>query len=81
MIQFNIRDVSARHQAMQALRDSEQRFRLFVESVHDYALFQIDADGTIVSWNTGAERMLGWKEQEAIGKRGTRIHSGGYRAR
>jgi len=68
VIQFNIRDVSSREQALKAMRDSEQRFRLFVESVHDYALFQMDPKGKILSWNTGAERLLGWKEKEAVGR-------------
>lgn len=70
VIQFNVRDVSARQQVVNALRESEQRFRLFVESVHDYAMFQMDRKGFILSWNAGAERLLGWKEQEAIGKTG-----------
>lgn len=68
VIQFNIRDVSARQQVANALRESEQRFRLFVESVHDYAMFQMNPAGVILSWNSGAERLLGWKEHEAIGK-------------
>jgi two-component system, chemotaxis family, CheB/CheR fusion protein len=73
VIQFNMRDVSARTEAVKALRESEQRFRLFVESVHDYALFQMDTDGTIVAWNAGAERLLGWKEQEALGRKAAMV--------
>lgn len=68
VIQLNIRDVSVRKQTLEALRESEQRFRLFVESVHDYALFQMDCDGFILAWNSGAERLLGWTEQEAVGQ-------------
>jgi two-component system, chemotaxis family, CheB/CheR fusion protein len=68
VIQLNIRDVSSRNQALSELRASEQRFRLFVESVRDYALFQVDRGGLIVTWNAGAERLLGWKEQEAVGR-------------
>ena len=68
VIQFNIRDASARERAFKALRESEQRFRLFVESVHDYALFQTDREGNILTWNKGAERLLGWTEEEAVGK-------------
>ncbi len=68
VIQLNIRDISARKLAVSALRESEQRFRMFVESVRDYALFQIDPTGTILTWNSGAEYLLGWNEQEAIGR-------------
>ena len=39
-----------------------------VESVRDYAIFQLDANGNIMSWNSGAERVLGWREQEAVGQ-------------
>ncbi len=73
VIQFNIRDISARQQVANALRESERRFRLFVESVHDYAMFQMNPAGVILSWNSGAERLLGWKEEEAIGKPGTLV--------
>jgi PAS domain S-box-containing protein len=68
VIQFNVRDVSARYKALKDLLESEQRFRLFVESIGDFALFQMDLGGNIVAWNTGAERLLGWSEKEAIGK-------------
>jgi PAS domain S-box-containing protein len=71
VVQLNVRDISARMEAAEALRESEERFRLVVESVHDYAIFQLDSEGNIVTWNTGAERLLGWPEQEVIGKSGT----------
>ncbi len=50
------------------LRLSEERFRLLVESVRDYAIFMLAPDGTIASWNAGAERIKGWKADEIIGK-------------
>ncbi|MGC2659382.1 MAG: chemotaxis protein CheB [Bryobacteraceae bacterium] len=68
VVQYNVRDISARQKASKALRESEQRFRLFVESVRDYALFQMDLNGCIVAWNTGAEHLLGWTEQQVMGK-------------
>jgi two-component system CheB/CheR fusion protein len=68
IVQINIRDVTARNEAFETLRKSEERFRLFVDSVKDYALVQLDIDGNISSWNTGAERMLRYTEREIIGK-------------
>ncbi len=51
-----------------ALRDSEVRFRLLVEAVRDYAIFMLDPEGNVSSWNLGAERIKGYKSGEIIGK-------------
>ncbi|MGA8504440.1 MAG: PAS domain S-box protein [Candidatus Sulfotelmatobacter sp.] len=51
-----------------ALRQSEERFRLFVEAVQDYAIFMLDPEGIITSWNIGAERLKGYKTAEILGK-------------
>lgn len=50
------------------LRGNEQRFRLFVEAVQDYALFLLDAEGRVSTWNKGAQRIKGYEAQEIIGK-------------
>src|SRR5438270_6894601 len=55
-------------QSEAALLQSEQRFRLFVEAVRDYALFMLDPKGNIMTWNTGAERIKGYKPWEIIGQ-------------
>ncbi len=47
---------------------SEQRFRLLVEGVQDYAVYLLDAQGRVESWNPGAERIKGWTEEEAVGQ-------------
>jgi two-component system CheB/CheR fusion protein len=73
VVQVNIRDVTARIKAVEALRESEARFRLLVESVRDYALFQMDASGIISTWNIGAERVLGYSEPEILGQPLSRI--------
>jgi PAS domain S-box-containing protein len=52
----------------QALRLSEQHFRLLVEGVIDYAIFMLDPNGYIASWNLGAERIKGYRADEIIGK-------------
>ena len=55
-------------QSETALLQSEQRFRLFVEAVRDYAIFMLDPKGNITTWNTGAERIKGYKPWEIIGQ-------------
>ena len=57
-----------RSRAQDAMRESEERFRLLVESVQDYALFMVDPQGQVMSWNTGAERIKGYSANEAIGR-------------
>jgi PAS domain S-box-containing protein len=51
-----------------SLRYREDRFRLLVEAVRDYAIFLMDTEGRILSWNSGAERIKGYKSEEIIGK-------------
>src|SRR5467141_1366961 len=61
-------DVTDRKLAEQILRDSEERFRLLVKGVQEYAIFQLDPMGHVVSWNAGAERLKGYGSEEVIGK-------------
>src|SRR6202011_3619503 len=51
-----------------ALRQSEERFRLMVEAVQDYAIFMLDTEGRVTTWNAGAERIKGYKPSEILGK-------------
>lgn len=67
------RDKAKRQEAEAALRESESRFRLIVESAKDYAIFTLDLNGIITSWNSGAERLLGYKEAEIVGHSGRTI--------
>ena len=68
VVQLNVRDMSVRREADRALRESEEQFRLVVESVRGYAIFEIDHEGRIITWNAGAEHLLGWDEREILGR-------------
>ncbi len=61
-------DVTRQREAEQGLRESERRFRLLVDAVRDYAIFMLDPEGSIVSWNVGAQRAKGWRADEIIGQ-------------
>jgi PAS domain S-box-containing protein len=55
-------------EASTRFRESERRFRLFVEGVTDYAIFMLDTEGVITNWNAGAERIKGYQAAEIIGQ-------------
>ncbi len=62
------RDVSDKRAAEQARFESEQQFRLLVQGVRDYAIYRLDKDGLVSSWNAGAEAIKGYRADEIIGR-------------
>src|SRR5258707_2583470 len=61
-------NVTDRNLAERTLRESEERFRLLVQGVQEYAIFQLDPFGQVVTWNSGAERLKGYRAEEILGK-------------
>jgi PAS domain S-box-containing protein len=69
------RDVTEKKSAQDALRLSEQRFRLLVQGVHDYAIYMLDPEGRVANWNTGAQRSKGYTEAEIVGEHFSRFYT------
>jgi PAS domain S-box-containing protein len=71
-----LRESEARKSAIEEwLQESEERFRLLVDGVQDYAIFMLDPDGKIASWNAGAERINGCSAAEILGRHFSRFYT------
>lgn len=68
MVVTTVVNLTERKREEKKLRDSEERFRLTLESIKDHAIFLMDPEGRVMSWNTGAERIKGYKLDEIIGR-------------
>jgi PAS domain S-box-containing protein len=67
------RDMTERRAAQQQLLDSEARFRQLVDGVIDYAIFHLDPNGVVTTWNAGAQRIKGYAPEEIIGSHFSRF--------
>ncbi len=74
------RDLTERRATQEALRRSEERFKLLVQGVHDYAIYMLDPQGHIANWNTGAQRFKGYSEAEIVGEHFSRFYTDEDRA-
>ena len=63
-----VEDITQRKKAEAGLRESEERLRMVIEGVKDYAIFMLDPNGYVASWNSGAKRILGYGANEIVGK-------------
>jgi formate hydrogenlyase transcriptional activator len=68
MVVCVVRDMSERRKTAETLRQSEERLRLVLESVKDYAIIMLDASGRVASWNPGAETITGYRAEEIVGQ-------------
>ncbi|MFZ6681046.1 PAS domain S-box protein [Undibacterium sp. Tian12W] len=69
------RDITDRRKAEEALRQSEQQFSLLVQGVTDYAIYMLDKDGYVSNWNSGAQHIKGYRQEEVIGTHFSRFYT------
>ena len=74
------RDITDKRETQDALFESEQRFRMLVQGVTDYAIYMLDTEGQVTNWNAGAERIKGYSQNEIVGQHFSRFYTEADRA-
>jgi PAS domain S-box-containing protein len=69
------RDVTDRRRTEEALRESEQRFRMLVNGISDYAIYMLSPEGIVTNWNLGAQRIKGYRQDEVVGSHFSRFYT------
>ena len=75
------RDITAKREQEKALYQSEERFRMLVQGVRDYAIYMLDTEGRVTNWNSGAESIKGYTADEIVGQHFSRFYTEEDRAR
>ena len=70
-----IRDITERRLAEEIMHKSEERFRMLIEGVDDYAIHLLDTHGRVLTWNAGVERIDGYRARDIIGRRFSRLYT------
>jgi PAS domain S-box-containing protein len=75
------RDITAKREQEKSLYETEQRFRMLVQGVRDYAIYMLDTEGRVTNWNSGAEKIKGYTADEIVGQHFSRFYTEEDRAR
>lgn len=75
LVSASVRDITERKRAEEALQQSDEKLRLLVRGVRDYAILMLDPEGHITTWNEGAERIKGYRPEEIIGQHFSKFYT------